>query len=88
MFNKNSVSDYYKNLKLTNKFEFSHVTDEAVLKILQNLDVNKSAGIDNITAIFLRNGTEILASPLAQLCNLSITTSSFPDDCKTAKIIP
>ena len=87
-FNKNSVSEYYKKLKLTNKFEFSHVSNETVLNILQNLDVNKSAGIDNIAAIFLRDGAEILASPLAQLCNLSIATSSFPDDCKTAKIIP
>ena len=39
-------------------------------------------------SIFLKDGAEILASPIAQLCNLSISTSTFPDDCKTAKVTP
>ena len=87
-FNKNSVSEFYKKFNIKNKFQFSHVTDETILEILKNLDVTKATGIDNIAAIFLKDGAEILASPIAQLCNLSISTSIFPDDCKTAKLIP
>ena len=87
-FNKISVSNYYKNLKLIDKFQFSPVTEETINDILKNLDITKSAGIDNIAAIFIRDGAEILASPIAQLCNLSISTSLFPDDCKSAKVIP
>ena len=87
-FNKNSVSDYYKNLKITNKLHFTHVTHETVLEVLKKIDVEKASGIDNINAKFLKDGAEFLASPLAQLCNLSIKTSSFPDKCKTAKLFP
>ena len=87
-FNKNSVSEFYKDFNVKNKFQFSHVTDETILDILKNLDVTKATGIDNIAAIFLKDGAEILASPIAQLCNLSISTSTFPDDCKTAKLVP
>ena len=87
-FNKNSVSEFYKKFNIKNKFKFSHVTDETILEILKNLDVTKATGIDNIAAIFLKDGAEILASPIAQLCNLSISTSIFPDECKTAKLIP
>ena len=29
-----------------------------------------------------------MASPIAQLCNLSISTSTFPDHCKSAKVLP
>ena len=55
-FNKNSVSEFYKKFNIKNKFQFSHVTDETILEILQalkNLDVTKATGIDNIAAIFL-----------------------------------
>ena len=87
-FCKNSVSAYYNNLNLENKFNFSHVTVETVQEILKNFDVTKSPGIDNISGLFLRDGAEVLSSPIAQLCNLSISTSSFPDGCKTAKLLP
>ena len=33
-------------------------------------------------------GAPALASPITDLCNLSISLSSFPDDCKTAKLKP
>ena len=77
------------SVSVVDKFQFRHVTDETILDILKNLDVTKATGIDNIAAIFLKDGAEILASPpIAQLCNLSISTSTFPDDCKTAKLVP
>ena len=87
-FNKNSVSTYYSSLNLEKKFNFSRVTVETVQDILKNFDVTKSAGIDNISGLFLKDGAEVLSSPIAQLCNLSILTSSFPDACKTAKLLP
>ena len=87
-FNKNSVLEYYKNLQVTKNFQFSQITDATIFEILKNLDVSKSAGNDNITAIFLKDGAEYLASPIAQLCNLSISTSTFPDNCKSAKVLP
>ena len=87
-FNKNSVLEYYKNIQVTKNFQFSHITEATIFEILKNLDVSKSAGNDNITAIFLKDGAEYLASPIAQLCNLSISTSTFPDNCKSAKVLP
>ena len=61
---------------------------EHVIRILKNVDITKSAGIDNVSATFLKDSGEVLASPIAQLCNLSISTSSFLDSCKTAKLFP
>ena len=87
-FNNETLSEYYKSLKLKNEFQFSFVSVESVHKILINFDITKSAGNDGVTGVFLKDGAEILASPIAQLCNLSISTSSFPDNCKTAKLLP
>ena len=87
-FNINSVGEYYKSLNIKNKFKFSLVTDETILGILIKLDVTKAKGIDNIAAVFLKDGTGMLSTHIAKLCNLSITTAAFQDDCKIAKLIP
>ena len=84
-----SVENYYDSFDFgENKLEFKKVSQESILKTLKNLDINKASGIDNITGKFLRDGAKILALPISQICNLSITTSSFPDDCKMAKLKP
>ena len=50
--------------------------------------MQKSAGLDNLAGTFLKEGASILASPLTDLCNLSISLSSSPDECKVAKLKP
>ena len=82
------MANYYKNADSINRLTFAHISRETILKILMNVDTTKSAGIDNLSGRFLKDGAEVLASPMAQLCNLSIKTSSFPDSCKTAKLKP
>ena len=52
------------------------------------LDTSKAAGRDQIAAIFLRNGAEILAHLLRNIANLSIKLSAFPEECKIAKLKP
>ena len=56
--------------------------------LLQQLNPSKSAGINNLTSKFLKEGAPVLASPITDLINLSISLSSFPDDCKIAKLKP
>ena len=85
-----SVEVYYKNvLQLPeNKFIFHTIESNSVLKLLKNVGVNKAAGIDNISRRFLKDGADILAIPVTQICNLSIKLSHFPHDCKLAKLKP
>ena len=52
-----------------------------ILTILKDLN-----GIDNMPGQFLKDGTDILARPISQLCNFSIKLSSFPRSCKIAKV--
>ena len=51
---------------------------------MNDLNPPKAAGIDN----FLKDGADILARPISQLCNLSIKLGSFPRSCKIAKLTP
>ena len=88
-FGKETVKKYYKNINLDGKsFSFQPTTPASVLKLLQEINPAKSAGIDNMASKFLKEGASALASPITDLCNLSILLSSFPDDCKIAKLKP
>ena len=91
-FYSNLASDLVKKLpNPPNKFGTGTVreyTHAVVLKLLEDLNPSKSAGLDNIAGKFLKEGASILASPLTDLCNLSISLSSFPDECKVAKLKP
>ena len=57
-----------------------------ILTILKGLNPSKADGIDNMPGQFLKDGTDILARPISQLCNFSIKLSSFPRSCKIAKV--
>ena len=85
---KGAVKKYYENINLDGKsFSFRPTTQASVLKLLEEVNPSKSAGIDNLAGKFLKEGAPALASPITDLCNLSIL-SSFPDDCKIAKLKP
>ena len=88
-FGKEAVKKYYENINLDGKsFSFRPTTQASVLKLLEEVNPSKSAGIDNLAGKFLKEGAPALASPITDLCNLSISVSSFPDDCKIAKLKP
>ena len=89
-FGLNSVQQYYENILNypKSKFKFNVVSEETVLKLLQDLDENKAAGLDNLSGKFLKDGATVLAKPISQVCNLSIKYSIFPSDCKIAKLKP
>ena len=57
-------------------------------KLLEDINPSKSARLDNLTGKFLRDDASVLAAPISDLCNLSISFSVFPDDCKIAKLKP
>ena len=85
-----SVWKYYKKVLkyLKSKCTFNFVSEETVWKLLQDLDENKSSGLDNLSDKFLKDGATVLAKPISQICNLSIKYSTFLPDCKIAKIKP
>ena len=64
------------------------MSEETVLKLLQNLGEKKAADLDNLSSKFLKDGTTVLAKRVSQIFNLSIKYSIFPFDCKTAKLKP
>ena len=86
-FGITSVRKYYQDVLnlLPCKFKFSFVPEDLVLKLLKDMNIDKAAGIDNLSGKFAAN---ILAKPISEICNLSIKYSVFPTHCQIAKLKP
>ena len=89
VFSESKVISYYDDIKFKDlNFEFSETSPEKILNVLKGLNPSKAAGIDNISGKFLKDGADILARSISQLCNLSVKLNLFPRSCKIAKIDP
>ena len=68
--------------------ELSNVSEEPLKKVLLSLDTSKSAGIEQISAKYLKDDAKLLVLPLKNIINLSIKISTFPEECKIAQLEP
>ena len=75
-FNLDSLWAYYKRFLNTEnqKFTFSSISKDEVLKLLEDTKPI------SLSERFLKDGTDALALPMPQLCNLSMKRSKFPLD--------
>ena len=88
-FDTNSVREFYKSLNLKeDPFHFTKVSEKTIPDFLKELKTNKATGIDNLSGCFLKDRSKVLATPIAQICNLSIKLLTVPDGCKIAKLKP
>ena len=89
IFSVLSTEIFYEKLDITrNDFHFREIDEDFLYKELISIDPNKASGLDGLSGRFLKDGAKILASPISQICNISIKLSAFPRECKIAKLIP
>ena len=62
------------------------ISEEDVKKVLRQLKIDKSPGLDSMHPRFLREVSETIATPLTKLFNYSIKCECIPDEWKKAKI--
>ena len=84
-FTLNTAFQHYKGIIQTDSFNLATVSESTILNILK---ISIAAGLENLSGRFLKDGAEVLAKPITDLCNLSITSGKFPDSCKIAKLKP
>lgn len=86
----NNTNDDHNNVydNKTNSFVFHEISVDYVYNEIIKMPNNKSPGIDNICPKLLKIAAPIICLPLTYICNLSLTTSIFPQDWKMAKVTP
>ena len=68
-YNIESVFQYYSKFIIEKPFHLSDTSEEEVFKMMQNIKISKAAGKDNLSGKFLKDGAEIPAKPLSEICN-------------------
>ena len=64
------------------------VTPKMVKKVIMNLDLSKASGPDCISVVVLKNCELELSYILAELFNVCLKESCFPDCWKVSLVVP
>lgn len=68
---------------------FLNPTDESEIdEIISNLKVNTAPGSDSVKCGLIKTVKNAILTPLAHLCNLSMSVGIFPDRWKEATVVP
>lgn len=86
---KDVLYDYYKTQGITeNSFKFKKMSEDEIEKMLSSLNTGKATGHDEISAQFLKDSAQVICTPISYIINLSLELSVYPDEFKTAKVVP
>ena len=64
------------------------LTPKQTIDIMDKISSNKASGYDGLSVRVLKKIIPVFANPLCKLLNLSISTNSFPNHWKMAKVTP
>ena len=81
-----SVAQYHSHSGLTKKIDLLPTEKDYILKVSRDIDTSKAAGIDRLPGRFLKDGANVLAKPITDICNLSVSLNKFPSAFKLAKV--
>ena len=59
-----------------------------IIEVVKEIDLSKSASVDNLSTRVLKDAFEYLVKQLMHMFNCSLTTCSFPDNWKKATVVP
>ena len=79
---------YSRKIGLRPGFVISPVSSHFIRNQLNALNPKKATGLDDMSSLFLRDGSGSIIAPVTHIINLSITTETVPVAFKRAKVVP
>ena len=76
------------NVSDSERFSFKTVNESEIKDLLKNLDIKKASDIDTIPPKLVKVSADFLTSLLTKAINTSIAQNVFPENAKTASVIP
>lgn len=64
------------------------LSEDFIYKELRNLNIDKSTGLDDIPARFLKNDAFYIKEPIMSIINKSVATGIVPEDFKKGRVKP
>ena len=79
---------YLDSSPIADQFTLSRVNGVEVFRIIKDINVSKSSGLDNISSFIIKEAFTALIPEVTFMFNLSISTANFPYAWKEALVIP
>lgn len=83
----NNLETFLRN-PIANSIYLEEVTIIELQNEINDLNVKKSSGHDNLSAKFIKIISPIVVDPLCKVINQALETDIYPDTLKIAKVIP
>ena len=79
LFGALQVRKFYEDKGVVpNWFSLQEVSETEVLKLLYEIDRNKTTGLDNLPAWFVCDAASAIKGPVSHIINISITHGVIP----------
>ena len=82
------ISNIMKPSPLSEKFNLPKAQVSEINELLMSLNTKKATGPDSIPPKIVKLSANVIDAHLCNIINMSIETSSFPDDAKLASVVP
>lgn len=84
----NAISEKYPNVTKWQQLIFKPIDESFVSKPISNINVKKATGVDIISPKLLHYAKPVIAKPISDLVNLLLSSGTFPDSLKIARVAP
>ena len=84
----NAISEKYSNASKSHQLILKLIDESFVSKRISNINVKKATGVDNISPKLFHYAKPVIAKPISDLVNLSLSSATFPDSLKIARVAP
>ena len=69
-------------------WKFGRILDREVLRVVKDINVSKSSGLDNVSSFVIKEAFTYLIPEVTYMYNLSVDSSIFPNAWKKATVVP
>ena len=76
------------NVSDSERFSFKTINESEIKDLLKNVDIKKASGVDTIPTKLVKLSADFLTPLLTKAINTSIAQNAFPENTKTASVIP
>jgi hypothetical protein len=84
----NAISEKYSNATKSHRLIFKPIDESFVSKRISNINVKKATGVDNSSPKLLGYAKPVIAKPIADLVNLSLSSATFSDSLNIVRVAP
>jgi hypothetical protein len=83
-----SISQIIANTPDIENLVYHDIKEDFIIKQINKINTKKATGRDGVSAKILKIAKPVIAKPISELVNTSISLGKFPEKLKEAQVVP